>query len=550
MVSFAILKLKIITFILSPKGGDVNFKRMVEKFKIKPRFIVDALRNCGYTNDTAIADIIDNSLEVEVNSSNIKVEFTKTKDDKGVRRTINEIRIIDDGCGMDMETLKEAMSLGAETGKDENNLGMYGAGLKTASLSIGKSLRVLTKTEDGELLMAYLDIDIEYSDENPFVVEYSVVNKTDNFYKMFESETNSTHGTIVVIGKLDKLKNKDAYSFRDYLSKKLRLYFNKFIETDYCNIYVEGVKLKFYDTIGKKTGLNTRLLQEEKISINGIDAIVKAWYVPLNCTIKGNKNDDYIGRSNRTCGLYIYRQRRLVGWGLNLGFLSDTATIDHWYNGLRVEVFLDGKADSVFGTTFTKMISEKSADDIDQAFSDRLKQIIRPLTAIAKASQQSETPKEDVPKEITENMKKVTDYLNKNNLLSKGMNTRGKNEKRGGHTNMEKEHKPQENPNPTKKRKEIWFEGFDFINDGETGLMYRPDIREGKNWILINRDHIFYKDIFSQLNYDIQSKIATMLACEIPSKKRCCYWEDEKTQQTIDEYNQLMSDSLRAALSL
>lgn len=41
-----------------------------------------------------------------------------------------------------------------------------------------------------------------------------------------------------------------------------------------------------------------------------------------------------------------------------------------------------------------------------------------------------------------------------------------------------------------------------------------------------------------------------MLACEIPSKKRCCYWEDEKTQQTIDEYNQLMSDTLRAALSL
>jgi len=261
-------------------------------------------------------------------------------------------------------------------------------------------------------------------------------------------------------------------------------------------------------------------------------------------------NDDYVGRSNRTCGLYIYRQRRLVGWGLNLGFLSDSATIDHWYNGLRIEVFLDGKADNVFGTTFTKMVSEKSIDDIDQSFSDKLKQIIRPLTATAKASQQSETPKEEVPKETKEIAKKAAEALNKNNFLSKGMKTRGKNEKRGEHVDTEKERKPQENPNPTKRRKEIWFEGFDFASDGETGNMYRIDIREGKNWILVNTDHAFYKEIFSQLNKDIQYKICLMFGCEIPSKKRCCYWEDERTQQTIDEYNQLMSDTLRAALYL
>ena len=519
---------------------------MEEKLIIKPRFTVDALRNCGYTNDTAIADIIDNSLEAEVNSNNVKVEFTKTKDEKGARRIISEIRIIDDGCGMDMKTLHEAMSLGAETGKDENTLGMYGAGLKTASWSIGKSLRVLTKTENGDLNMAYLDIDVE----PPFMVKYDVINNDDDLYKKFESETNCNHGTIIVIGKLDKLKNKDAYSFRDYLSKKLRLYFNKFIETDYCNMFVEGVKLKFYDTIGIKSGLNTRLLQEEKISINGIDAVVKGWYVPVNKAYQGNLNDDYVGRSNRTCGLYIYRQRRLVGWGLNLGFLSDSATIDHWYNGLRIEVFLDGKADNVFGTTFTKMVSEKSIDDIDQSFSDKLKQIIRPLTATAKASQQSETPKEEVPKETKEIAKKAAEALNKNNFLSKGMKTRGKNEKRGEHVDTEKERKPQENPNPTKRRKEIWFEGFDFASDGETGNMYRIDIREGKNWILVNTDHAFYKEIFSQLNKDIQYKICLMFGCEIPSKKRCCYWEDERTQQTIDEYNQLMSDTLRAALYL
>lgn len=523
---------------------------MEDLLKIKPRFIVETLRNCGYTNDTAIADIIDNSLEAEVASSNIKIEFTKEKDSKGSRRIISEIRIIDDGCGMTMETLKEAMSLGAETGKDVNNLGMYGAGLKTASLSIGKSLKVLTKTFEGELIMAYLDIDVEYSDEHPLTVNYSIIKEDSEIYKMFYAETNCSHGTMVIIGKLDKLKNRDSYSFADTLSKRLRLYFNKFIEADYCNIYVEGKKLEFYDTIGIKSGLNTRLIEENEFSINGISVKIKAWYVPLNKSVHGTLLDNCLGRSNKTSGLYIYRQRRLVGWGLNLGILRESSqSLDYWANGLRVEIFLDGKADSIFGTTFTKMISEKSSEDIDQAFADKLKEIVRPLAAIARANQKAETPKEETPIEIENNMKTLTESLNKNNLLSKGLNTHGKNEKRGGHIDENKEHKKQENPNPTKKRKDVWLEGFEFINDGETGFMYRPDIREGKNWVIINRDHVFYKEIFSRLNNDIQSKLAAMLACEIPSKKRCCYYEDTDTQRIIDEYNQLMSDNLRVALA-
>lgn len=514
--------------------------------KVKTRFIVETLRSCGYTNDTAIADIIDNSLETDVNASNVKVEFSK---EKGTR-TIKGIRIIDDGIGMTKETLQEAMSLGAETGKDDTTLGMYGAGMKTASLSIGKSLKVLTKVSDGDLLMAHLDIDGEHNDDKPILVNYSVIEEGTPIYNAFIAETNADHGTIVVIEKLDRLKNKDIYSFPDFLAKKLRLYFNKFIEMGYCNLYVNGKKLEFFDPIGLKSGFGTRLLRECKFSINGVDTVLKAWYVPVNKVIQGTWLDNALGRSNITSGLYIYRQHRLVGWGLNLGIISPNATIDHWLNGLRVEIFLDGKADNVFGTTFTKMITEKSKEDLDQAFADKLVEIVKPLVAVAKANQQSETPKEELPKEMLENLEKVKDSLNRNNMLAKGMKTHGKNEKNNERVDKNKdgkEHKPQENPNPTKRRKEIWFEGYDFAYDGESGLMYRADIRDGKNWIIINRDHAFYKEIFSQLCADMQSKIATLLACDIQAKNRSNYWEDEDTQKAINNYNIIMSDSFRAA---
>lgn len=515
-------------------------------FVIKPKFITMALRQNGYTNDTAIADIIDNSLEAEVNASVVKVEFSKIKDEKGKKRIINEIRIIDDGCGMSEERLIEAMALGSDTGKNETTLGMYGAGLKTAALSIGKSLTVLTKTEDGELLKAHLDID--EVDEDGFKVEYSTIDTDDKLHKVFCAETNSTHGTIVIIGKLDKLRNKDVYSFASTLSIDLRLYFNKFIENGYCDMYVNGEKLKFYDTIGIKSGFHTELIDEQTIEVNGVTASIKAWYVPKNPTIEEKKKyDNYLGRGTKTCGLYIYRQRRLVGYGLNLGMISPGARIDHWQNGLRVEIFLDGSSDFVFGTTYTKMITEKSKDQLDQAFSDKLREVIKPYAAAAKAKQKQETPKEDIPQRTIDNMKNVTDALNQNNFLAKGMKTRGKNEKRGNHIEKNPNPKKQENPNPTKIRKEIWFDGFELINDGETGLMYQATITEGKNIIQINRDHIFYKEIFSQLDDDIQIKIAKMLACEIPSKKRCNYWEDDDTQRIIDDYNQLLSDNLRIA---
>lgn len=113
---------------------------MKKNIIVNGRFFIHALRNAGYTNYTAIADIIDNSLETDVLSKNIYININAN------RCIIDSISIIDDGVGMSSETLVEAMSLGSNTGKSlENDLGYYGVGLKTAALSIGQKLEVYTK---------------------------------------------------------------------------------------------------------------------------------------------------------------------------------------------------------------------------------------------------------------------------------------------------------------------------------------------------------------------------------------------------------------------
>ena len=63
---------------------------------VRDSFVVNALRNCGYNNYAAIADIIDNSIEPNVNAS--KVEITLETAGRG--EPISTIVIADDGSGM------------------------------------------------------------------------------------------------------------------------------------------------------------------------------------------------------------------------------------------------------------------------------------------------------------------------------------------------------------------------------------------------------------------------------------------------------------------
>ena len=84
---------------------------------MRSKFVKDALRQLDYTNYSAIADIIDNSLEPDVDSHNVYVDIEAGKGEIGM------IMVSDDGSGMDAPTLEMAMCLGSETGKIKEKIG-------------------------------------------------------------------------------------------------------------------------------------------------------------------------------------------------------------------------------------------------------------------------------------------------------------------------------------------------------------------------------------------------------------------------------------------
>ncbi len=96
-----------------------------------------SLRDLGYDFPAAVADIVDNSIEAGATIIAIDVEFDG--DDSWVR-------ITDNGKGMEPAQLREAMRYGAERDYDDEDLGKFGLGLKTASLSQCQRLSVASRT--------------------------------------------------------------------------------------------------------------------------------------------------------------------------------------------------------------------------------------------------------------------------------------------------------------------------------------------------------------------------------------------------------------------
>ena len=113
--------------------------------------LINSLRHLGYTNYSAIADLVDNSFDAD--ATFIKI-YARQRDNDA------EIIIADNGFGMDLAILGQAIRLGSNVDKSEDSdLGKFGMGLCTASLSICKETTVLTRIDGGEFLKAVNDVD-------------------------------------------------------------------------------------------------------------------------------------------------------------------------------------------------------------------------------------------------------------------------------------------------------------------------------------------------------------------------------------------------------
>ena len=270
--------------------------------------LMESTRCIGYSFESALADILDNS--ISANADNIWI-FSNPSSDPF-------LSTIDDGNGLIRSELIEAMRYGTNPNdsRDENDLGRFGLGLKMASLSQCRCLTVISKTSEGTSSCRWdLDRVIETDQWTLQILSNEEIIDLPYYHHLDSLE----HGTLVVWQNLDKLKERavDVIELMtETLSsckKHLSLVFHRFMEprTGGLRIFLNNDKLEPLDPFFTSSTL-TASLPEQTVLIQGQKVVVKPYVLPPESKMKPADIEKIGGLQRNLQGFWVYRNKRLI----------------------------------------------------------------------------------------------------------------------------------------------------------------------------------------------------------------------------------------------
>lgn len=288
-----------------------------------PISLIESLRNIGYSFQTSIADIIDNSITAGANEINIRFSWNSGEP---------WLAIIDNGCGMTKGELIEAMRFGSSNPSDIRNiddLGRFGLGLKTASLSQCRDLIVLSKKSDTSWCCEW-DID-ELSQQTNKGWQLGIFNlsgsQNHQVLKTISDEllTDIKSGTIVFWKNIDRVKeqipvDQQQSKFNSLLfdtRTHLELTFHRFLSPDpgrkKINFIMNNDELTAFNPFNPNN-LATQELSEQQFAIDGETINVQPYILPHHNKVSQQEYEKYSGEGGylHNQGFYVYRNRRLI----------------------------------------------------------------------------------------------------------------------------------------------------------------------------------------------------------------------------------------------
>ena len=363
-----------------------------------PRKSIANLRGSAYDLNSAIADLIDNAIEAQ--SRNIRLNF----DLNG-----GWITILDDGLGMDTVTHRESMKLASETREYHvDNLGKFGSGMKAASLSLGKSLTVATKSAQADLVtVRRLDED-HVADTNDWAVATQVLSVEAVPKFALEALEKNGHGTCIILAKLDKAygsigtappSSSRVMQHLEELETHLGLVFHRFIDGSYrgksVKLYINDTRVSGWDPYCLKADLTepTRIFPEREVPLGKGNKIqLQGYSLPKKDEFRDDAEHRVAGgpkKWNDSQGFYVYRNGRLIRWG---GWLRTRSSDEHTKLA-RISLDFDGSQDELFSVNIAK-----SAVELPKQLRDMLTPYIKQVVDAAQERYRSGNKKPSIPK--------------------------------------------------------------------------------------------------------------------------------------------------------
>ena len=324
------------------------------------RRLITSLRDLGYGLTDAVAEIVDNSIQAGANFVHVTVKFS------GVD---SYICISDNGMGMSPTQIREAMRFGATRDYSSEDLGKFGLGLKTASLSQCDELIVASRQGAERARIG------AYCWSIPYVMRSDrweiLPIPSDELPLEMRDHLHSTTGTVVWWRGLSRLvgyrwpegkyAEREASRMVSELMLGLGTIFHKFLTGEgrikRVGIFVNETPVQPWDPYCRNEDKTAPLDPiQVPVSFKGksVNLQLRPYLLPSNDSFSTQSAFVRAGglkKWNKQQGFYIYRASRL----LQSGGWCGMRTSDEHTKLVRIAVDIPAGMDELFKVNISKM---------------------------------------------------------------------------------------------------------------------------------------------------------------------------------------------------
>jgi hypothetical protein len=308
-----------------------------------PEYLITSIAEQGYSMETALADLIDNSISAMADKIEILTDLSLPEN--------ISLYITDNGHGMSSEALALNMkfpSSSVDRLRDKTDLGRFGLGLKTASFSQTRKFTVISKVENGEYSGRTWDVDyLKRSGKWRVIVNTSAeiqvilanygkcTTEFANEFENFEPRTLIIWQGLCKFEKFIQLGNRANalveqlnYTTREYLG----IVFHRFMQRKDkpLSIRINHWLVDCFDPFPINNKQNMRLVGDFQRQFNGDVFKIEAFVLPAAAIKEEKKHGGWVTPNRNLMdleGMYIYRGDRVIYFGGWNGLIKREANL-------------------------------------------------------------------------------------------------------------------------------------------------------------------------------------------------------------------------------
>jgi hypothetical protein len=521
---------------------------------------VRGIRDIGYRSTaTALDELIDNALQAEAKRVDVAFAFEGGSDSKP-----SAIAIIDDGHGMDDDMIRLAVTWGGtHRENDRHGFGRYGYGLPSSSVSQGQRFTVYSIVEGGPWNKVTLDLEDlgkgKYNVDGEIVVPAPTPADLPEWLEEYIAQEigDLTHGTVVLIEKLDRLSWKTAKTLKTHLLNHFGVTYRNFLRQ--VDVRVDTTRVEPVDPLFTTPGFRFYDLDEDRavplepLTIEVKDdrtgkpvGAVKVRFASLPPTFarkdklkERSQNNERFAIIKDKIGIIVLRQGRQIDL-VSHGCPWTSFNNDDRYWG--VEIDFDATLDEEFSITTSKQ---------QVAISDRMWEILRERGVYSAIQQLRKRYDEDKAKlkAIREEQgeKRPSEEIMEDAAKFKTRTPAGERSAEAEqHLEQEARRRAEQTGLPFEEiaarlRSEVKGHPYKVVEESHPGApFYRVDQVGGQKLLFLNTAHRFYTDVYAgpesttRLRAALEILLFVMGECELDAtddRKR--FYETERVEWSI-----------------